>query len=90
MYQRSATHSNDQCYHQRHGSRNSSADGKCTKNETFVADSNVTGCDKCGCHGKVESKTTEDDELNKTPPGTGFSFAMCHPPLSQEGDGFQL
>ena len=44
-YPNSATHSDDQCYHQRHGSRNSSADdGKSTKDETFVAASNVTGC----------------------------------------------
>ena len=89
-YHKSATHSDDQCYHQRHGSRNSSADGKSTKDETFVADSNVTGCDKGGCDEKVETKTTEDDEPNNTPPGIGFSFAMCHPTLSQEADGFQI
>ena len=40
---------------------------------------------------KVENKSTEiDDKPNNTPPGTGFSFAMCHPLLSQEADGFQL
>ena len=51
----------------------------------------MTGCDKCGCNEKKnESKTTEGDEPNDTPPGIGFSFAMCHPPLSQEADGFQL
>ena len=62
---KSAAHSDDQCYYQRHGSRSSSADGKSIKKyETFVADSNVTGCDKCGWNGKVESKTTEDDEPN--------------------------
>ena len=64
---------------------------KLQKNETFAADSNVTGCIKCDCNGKkVESKTTEDDEPNNKPPGIGFSFAMCHPSLSQEADGFQL
>ena len=58
---------------------------------TFVADSNnVTGCDKWSCNRKVGRKSTEDDEPNNTPPGVGFSFAMCHPPLSQEADGFQL
>ena len=51
---------------------------------------NVTGCIKCDCNGKVESKTTEDDKPNNKPPGVGFSFAMCHPSLSQEADGFQL
>ena len=24
------------------------------------------------------------------PPGIGFSFACCHPPLSDEADGFQM
>ena len=57
-YKKSASHSDEQCYHHRHGSRNSSADSKSTKDETFVADSNVTGCDKCSCNGKDESKTT--------------------------------
>ena len=70
----------DQCYHQRYGSRNSSAGGIRTKDEAFVADSNVTDCDKCSCDGKVESKTTEDDEPNNAPPGIGFSFAMYHAP----------
>ena len=88
MYHKSGTHSDDQCYHQRCGSRNSSADGKITKYEMFVADSNMNGCDKYSCNGKVESETTEDLEPNNTPPGIGFSFATCHPPLSQEADGF--
>ena len=58
---------------------------------TFVADSNnVIGCDKWSCNRKVGRKSTEDDEPNNTPPGVGFSFAMCHPPLSQEAEGFQL
>ena len=58
----------------------------------FVADNNnVTGCDKCSCNnGKVESKSTKDDESNNTPPGIGFSFAMCHSRLSQEADGFSI
>ena len=50
----------------------------------------MTGCNKCSCNGKSESKSLEDDEANNTPPGIGFSFAMCHPPISQEADGFQL
>ena len=50
----------------------------------------MTGCDKFSCNGKVESKSTEDDEPNNTPPGIGFDFAMSHPPLSQEAAGFQL
>ena len=50
----------------------------------------MTGYDKCSCSGKVERKSTEDDEPNKTPPGIGYSFAICLLPLSQEADGFQL
>ena len=45
-YHKSATHSNDQCYRQRCDSRNSFPGGKSTKDETFVADSDVNGCDK--------------------------------------------
>ena len=54
-------------------------------------DSNETGCDTCSCNGKIENKCTEiDDQPNNTTPGIGFSFAVCHPPLSQEAIGFQL
>ena len=91
MYHKSGSHSGDQCYHQRNGSRDSPPSSESTKYEMFAADSNVTGCDKCSCNRKVESKSTEtDDEQNNTPAGIGFSFAMCHPPLFQEADGFQL
>ena len=46
--------------------------------ETFVADRYVTGCDKCTCNGKFESKSTEiDDKPNSTLSGIGFSYAMC-------------
>ena len=69
----------------------SPADSESTKNETFVVDGNVTGCDRCSYNGKVKSKCTGfDDESNNTPPGIRFSFAVCHPTLSQEADGFQL
>ena len=50
----------------------------------------MTGCDKCSRNGKAESNSTEDDEPNNTPPGIGFSFAMCNPHLFQEADGFQF
>ena len=90
-HHKSGSHSDDQCYHQGNGSHNSPADGKSTKNETFVAGSDVTGCDKCSCNRKVKSKCTEiDDGPNNTSPGVGFSSAMCYPPLLQEADGFQL
>ena len=76
----------------RNGSRGSPADSKSRKDKTFVADSNVTGCDStfsCKCkrkNGYDESK----DESNSPSPGRGFTFVMCHPPLSQEPDGFQF
>ena len=90
-YHKNRSHSDDHCYHQRNDSRNSPVDSKDTKYEKFVADSdNVTGCDRCTCNGEVESKSTGDDEPNNTPPGIGFDFSMCHPPLSQKADGFQL
>ena len=67
---------------ERHGGLNSSAHGKSREDGTFIADSNVTGCDKCGCNKKVESKTTDDDEPNNTPPAIGSSvFCDVSPPL---------
>ena len=88
---RCGSHSHDQCYHQRNGSRNPLADSKSTNKETFVEDSNVTGCNKRSCNGKIENKYTGNgDEPNNTPAGIGFGLSMYHPPISQEADGFQL
>ena len=50
----------------------------------------MTGCDKCSCNQKVEKKYREIKDEPNTPPGIGFSFAMCHSPLSQEAAGFRL
>ena len=50
----------------------------------------MSGCDKCSCNGKVETKSTEDDKPNNTPPVIRFQFCDVSPPLSQEADGFQL
>ena len=90
-YQDSGCRSDGECYYKRKRKRSSPAGSKSAKDETFVADSNETGCDKCSCNRKVENKCTEiDDQPNNTTPGIGFSFAMCHPPLSEEAIGFQL
>ena len=90
-YHKSGNHSDNEGYHQRNGSRNSPANGESTKDETFVADSNVTGCDKCSCDKKSQKLIMKNYEKpNNTPPGIRFSSAMCHPPLSQEAEGFQL
>ena len=55
-------------------------------------DSNVTGCDsKFCCKCKREDDYDEsNNESYSPPPGIGFSFAMCHSPLSQEADSSQL
>ena len=50
----------------------------------------MTGCDKCSCNRKVENKCTEIVDEPNTSSGMGFSFAMCHSPLSYEADGSQL
>ena len=53
-----------------------SAISKSTSEKTFVADSNVTGCDKCSCNGIVESKSTAiDGKPNNTLPGIGFRLS---------------
>ena len=50
----------------------------------------MTGCDKRSCKSKIEKKGTEIVDETNTPPGIGFSFAMCDLSLSRETDGFQL
>ena len=53
--------------------------------------SNMTGCAKCSCNRNVERNCKEiEDEPNNTPPVIGFSFAICHPHLSQKADCFQF
>ena len=42
-YNKSGSHSDEQCDHQRNGGRNSPAVSKSTSEKTFVADSNVNG-----------------------------------------------
>ena len=77
-------------YYQRNSKRSSPANSARTADETFVVDSTVSGCEKYSCNIKVKNKCTEIDNESNTPPDIGFSFDMCHPPLSQEADGFQL
>ena len=89
-HKESENHSDGDCCHQRNGSGNSTAGSKSTKYENFITDSTVTGCDKCSCKSKVTHKCTEIGDESNTPPDIGFSFTMCHLPLSQEADGFQL
>ena len=62
------------------------------EHETYVVDSTAVGCKSCCCsNGKVAKKPNEESEVEYSPPpGIGFSFACCHPPLSQQTDGFQM
>ena len=39
--------------------------------------------------GKI-SNSNESGVEYSSPPGIGFSFACCHPPLSHQADGFQM
>ena len=58
----------------------------------FIADSASTGCNArfcCQCKGETDSDESNDESYFSSP-GIGLSFAMCHPPLSQETDGSQL
>ena len=91
-YHKSRSHSDDQCYHQRKDSRSSPGESKSTKYKTFVADSNITGCDLkfcCKCKRLINSNESKNESYSP-PPGIGFSFTMCHSSLSQKADGFQL
>ena len=89
-HHKSGSHSDDECYHQRNCSRSSTAKSKSTKYETFIANSTVTDSDKFSCKSRVQNKCTDNDDESNMPPGIGFSFAMCHLPLSQGIDAFQL
>ncbi|CAN0279405.1 unnamed protein product, partial [Ascophyllum nodosum] len=45
----------------------------------------------CCSNGKVAKKSNEESKIEYSPPpGIGFSFACCHPPLSHRADGFQM
>ena len=51
-YHKGRSHSDDLYYHEKNDSRSSPDDSKSTKDETFVAESNMTGCDStfyCKC-----------------------------------------
>ena len=50
------------------------------------------GCKSCCCsNGKVAKKSNEESEVEYSPPpGIGFSFACCHPPLSYQTAAFHM
>ena len=93
----STSHSNQECFQQRSSSKckeSSTVDGRNSeKHETYVVVSTAAvGCRSCCCsNGKVAKKSNEESEVEYSPPpGMGFSFACCHPPLSHQTDDFQM
>ena len=95
LSQWSASHSNDEYYHQK-GSKfeNSSyVDGKnIGKQKTFIADGTPAGFDSkfcCNCKDKNIYINIKDESFSP-PSGIEFTFAACHLPLSQQLDDFQL
>ena len=87
----STNHSNQECYQQRRSSKYRDSDSRNSEHETYVVDSTAVGCKSCCCsNGKVAKSNEESKVEYSPPPGIGFSFACCHPPLSQRADGFQM
>ena len=89
------SHSNKKCSQQRNSSKykdSSTVDGRNgEEHETYVVDSTAIDCKSCCCsNGKVATKSNESKVEYSPPPGIGFSFACCHPPLSYQSDGFQM
>ena len=62
----------------------STVDGRNSEeHETYVKDSTTVDCKLCCCsNGKIGKKSIESKVEYSPPPGIGFSFACCHPPLS--------
>ena len=91
----STSHSKQECFQQRSSSKckdSSTVDGRNSeKHEIYVVDSTAVGCrSRCCGNGKVAKQSNEESEVKYSPPpGIGFSFACCHPPLSHQTDGFQ-
>ena len=88
----SSSYSNQECFQQKSGSKCKDSftviDGKNSEeHETCVVDSRTVDCKSCYCNGKI-AKSNESEVEYSPPPGIGFSFACCHPPLSHQADGF--
>ena len=89
----STNYSNQECFQQRSSSNCKDSDGRNSEeHDTYVVDSTAVGCKSCCCcNGKVAKKSNEESEVEYSPPpGIGFSFACCHPPLSHQTDDFQM
>ena len=91
----STSHSNQECFQQRSSSKckdSPTVDGRNSEeHETYVVDSTTVDCKSCCCsNGKVARMSNERKVEYSPPPGIGFSFACCHPPLSHQADGFHM
>ena len=86
---------NQECFQQKSGSKRKDSstvdDRNSEEYETYVVDRTTVDCKSCCCSkGKVPRKSNESTVEYSPPPGIGFSFACCHPPLSHQADGFQM
>ena len=92
----STSHSNQECFQQKSGSKCKDSlltvdGGNSEEHETYVGNSTTVDCKSCCCsNGKVARKSNESKVEYSPPPGIGFSFASCHPPLSHQAHGFQM
>ena len=90
----STSHSNQEYFQQRSSSKckdGFTVDGRNREeHQTYVVDSTIVDCKSCCSNGKVARKSNESKVKYSPPPGTGFSFACCHLPLSHQADGFQM
>ena len=92
----STSRSDQECFQQKSSSKckdTPTVDGtNSEQRETYVVDSAIVGCKSCCCsNSKIAKQSNEESEVEYSPPpGTGFSFACCHPPLSHQADGFQM
>ena len=90
----STTRSNQERFQQKSGSKckdSSTVDGRNSEeHETYVVDSTTVDCRSCCCNGKIAKKPNESEVEYSPPPGIGFNFACCYPPLFHKADGFQM
>ena len=92
----SMSHPNQECFQQKNSSKckdSSTVDGRNREEyETYVVDSTTVHCKSCcSSNSKIAKKSNGESEIEYSPPpGIGFSFSCCHPPLSHQADGFQM
>ena len=89
----STSHSNQEYFQQKTCSqcKYSTVDDKNREeHETHVVYSTAVDCKSCCCNGKIAKKSSKSEVKYSPPPGIGFNFACCHPPLSYQAYWFQM